>query len=471
MLRPSWKSTCTTLATVSIITVLWYPLLSVIASREGLPSNQYIEPFLYAPYPGTSMENAIFDHSSPDYSQTDNRLVTYSGDQAAKLCPVSAPPGATPPQPGVCDLGSGIYWSYGMGDWLYYNGHDGIDYGLQYSPIYASAETDQVDYAGWHDPMDHTYGMGLYIRLHHPNGFGTTYGHLSSVAVQSCPAAGCAGLSQGALIGYSGNTGNSTGPHLHFRVTDPFNKPVDPYGWIGENADPWPYNQHNSLWVQDPSVVPYFGSTASVLPTGGIPLDYPAAMTDGVLVDDSGPGFSESPAGCWTRSTTKPSQSENGSMHYTRPILAGPATCTAYWKFPAGQPAGSYAAYIHIPSAHATSEGALYTIFHAGRSESTSVNQSVFPNPYHAEDGWLYIGSYQFSADGNEFISLANLTLDSPNTFQARELAADAARFVSNLPPTPTVTPSPTHSANPVFQVTATRFPTITRMPGGSPTP
>jgi hypothetical protein len=468
---PTGKILSLSLTTGFLLLGLWTPLKDARAHTGSAPAFQYVEPFLYPPYPGTATENAIFDHSSPDYSQTDNRLITFTGDQATKVCPNTTSFGKAPPQSGVCDLGSGIYWSYSLGDWLFYNGHDGIDYGLQYSPLYASADTDQVVYAGWQDPMDHTYSMGLYVRLLHTNGYSTTYGHMSTVAVQSCSFVGCANFPHGELIGYSGNTGNSTGPHLHFRVANPSNKSIDPYGWTGEYADPWPYNQRNSLWAQYPSVMPYYGSTASVLPTDGIPLAYPAEVTDASEVDDSSPGFSESPAGCWTVTTTADSLSENGSMRFASPVISTSATCTARWNFPGIKSAGAYLVYIHIPSIHATSESALYTVYHNGRLDNVTVNQSVFPNPFHVTDGWLYIGKYDFSSSGEEYISLSNLTQDTLSSFQARQVAVDAVRFLelNGIAPTNTPRPSATLSFTP--RPTGTGTSTPTRRPTSTPSP
>lgn len=56
-------------------------------------------------------------------------------------------------------------------------------------------------------------GYGNYIVISHPNGTQTLYAHLSSVAVQQG-----AYVTQGQVIGLSGNTGKSTGAHLHFEV-------------------------------------------------------------------------------------------------------------------------------------------------------------------------------------------------------------------------------------------------------------
>ena len=56
-------------------------------------------------------------------------------------------------------------------------------------------------------------GYGNYIILDHGNGFKTLYGHKSALCVSVGDI-----VSQGDLIAYSGSTGNSTGPHLHFEI-------------------------------------------------------------------------------------------------------------------------------------------------------------------------------------------------------------------------------------------------------------
>lgn len=56
---------------------------------------------------------------------------------------------------------------------------------------------------------------GNYITIEHPNGTATTYAHLSGVSVSVGQ-----NVSQGKTIGTLGNTGRSTGPHLHFEITN-----------------------------------------------------------------------------------------------------------------------------------------------------------------------------------------------------------------------------------------------------------
>lgn len=55
--------------------------------------------------------------------------------------------------------------------------------------------------------------FGNYVILKHANGYQSLYAHLSSISVKEG-----ASVAQGAIIGLSGNTGQSTGPHLHFSI-------------------------------------------------------------------------------------------------------------------------------------------------------------------------------------------------------------------------------------------------------------
>ena len=75
------------------------------------------------------------------------------------------------------------------------------------TPVYATAN-GVVEWAGYNDG-----GFGKMVKLSHNFGFTTVYGHLSksTVAVGDY-------VTQGELIGYSGNTGLSSAPHLHYEV-------------------------------------------------------------------------------------------------------------------------------------------------------------------------------------------------------------------------------------------------------------
>ncbi|MEO6795551.1 MAG: peptidoglycan DD-metalloendopeptidase family protein [Candidatus Dormibacter sp.] len=69
-------------------------------------------------------------------------------------------------------------------------------------------------------------GYGQYVLVVHSGGFVTLYGHLSGYGVADGTPVG-----QGAVIGYEGSTGNSTGPHLHFEI-DLNGTPVNPFAYL-----------------------------------------------------------------------------------------------------------------------------------------------------------------------------------------------------------------------------------------------
>ncbi len=436
---------------------------SQAAGAASAPTDT-VAPFLYPPYPGSAAEGSVFDHTSPNYSQSDNRIVSYGGHQARKNCPSPQPPGTRPPQAGVCDQGYGIYWSYDLGGWMPYNGHDGIDYGISYRPVYAAADADRVMYAGWWDPQNHQASYGIYVRLHHSNGYITTYGHMSAIAVQACAANGCASIGHGEMLGISGTTGNSTGPHLHFSLTSPAGVMVDPYGWGASGTDPWPYDQPQSLWVMYPSLVYY---DIKALPSGNVVLPYPTSPATGILIDDSSSGFVQNPAQCWNDINVSPGQAQNNNMSYAKARLTAPS-CTGQWRFQVGSTPGLYAVYIRIPGIHATTEGAIYTIQHAGQTAHVTINQLVFPNGFYVTDGWIYAGKYIFDGVSAEYVQLTNQTQDESGTVGTLEVGADAVRFVYQGIVTPTPQPI---TLTPTFTPTASYTPTITTTPTASNTP
>lgn len=97
--------------------------------------------------------------------------------------------------------------------------HTGIDFACPAgTPILASSD-GFVFYAGW---KDSGYGNCVFIR--HYDGMTTIYEHL----LKDIPVTVGQHVRQGEVIGFSGSTGNSTGPHLHFEMRDEAGKAVDP---------------------------------------------------------------------------------------------------------------------------------------------------------------------------------------------------------------------------------------------------
>ena len=85
--------------------------------------------------------------------------------------------------------------------------HQGIDFGVPTgTPVYAAGD-GVVEEARW------AGGYGRWLKLRHSGGWETAYGHLSGWVVHAG-----AHVRQGQVIAYSGSTGESTGPHLHYEV-------------------------------------------------------------------------------------------------------------------------------------------------------------------------------------------------------------------------------------------------------------
>ncbi|MEW6723774.1 MAG: peptidoglycan DD-metalloendopeptidase family protein [Bacillota bacterium] len=98
--------------------------------------------------------------------------------------------------------------------------HTGIDYGISSGkPIYA-VEKGVVLYADW------IAGYGLTVILDHGADVSTLYAHCSDILVKEGEV-----VAKGQIIAKVGNTGYSTGPHLHFEVRDG-GTPVNPQHWL-----------------------------------------------------------------------------------------------------------------------------------------------------------------------------------------------------------------------------------------------
>ena len=121
--------------------------------------------------------------------------------------------------------------------------HSGLDIKTQQRegvPVYASAD----GYVSRINVQHYGYGKALYLL--HLNGYTTVYGHLQSFAgeietyvkgsqytketyeIELFPDASLLPVKKGDLIGFSGNTGGSGGPHLHFEIRDSAQRPMNP---------------------------------------------------------------------------------------------------------------------------------------------------------------------------------------------------------------------------------------------------
>lgn len=135
---------------------------------------------------------------------------------------VAAPPAAKKPVLSGAKTGSSLASTASASGFLFarpaagtktqgIHGHNGIDIGGSIgSSVYAAAGGTVIiarGDGGWNG------GYGNYVVVDHGSGVQTLYAHLSSVSVSVGQS-----VSRGDVIGGLGNTGKSTGPHLHFEV-------------------------------------------------------------------------------------------------------------------------------------------------------------------------------------------------------------------------------------------------------------
>jgi len=145
----------------------------------------------------------------------------------------------------IAPLGIPLVLSGNFGEFRGNHFHTGLDFktqGREGFPVLAVADGEvtrvKVRPGG--------YGNALYLK--HKNGSTSVYAHLSlyapeietwllkrqyasrSFGIDSCPVSSVF-FSQGDTIGWSGNSGSSGGPHLHFEMRDKHQKPVNPLQW------------------------------------------------------------------------------------------------------------------------------------------------------------------------------------------------------------------------------------------------
>ena len=121
----------------------------------------------------------------------------------------------------------GISQGFGKTEWS--ANHTGIDFLCPAGTPILASEAGNVFFAGWKPG-----GYGYCVFLQHPDGMVTIYEHL----LKDIPVAVGQAVQRGQVIGYSGSTGNSTGPHLHFEMRDASGQAVNPMRYLHSSIAP-----------------------------------------------------------------------------------------------------------------------------------------------------------------------------------------------------------------------------------------
>jgi len=136
-----------------------------------------------------------------------------------------------------------------------------------------------------------------------------------------------------------------------------------------------------------------------------------------VVVDDQDAGFVQGGATAGWRTV---SEGYKGRLTWTwnnRTVAANYNWARWYPRLAPGR----YEVYVYIPERYTTTANARYWVVHSGQYTLRTVNQS------RTGSQWVYLGTYTFVGDGNEYVSLADVTYE---TYRSRLIAFDAVKWV-----------------------------------------
>lgn len=375
------------------------------------------------PFEGKPRLTSYFDHNTPNYTRN-GQVVIYTGDSSFDCDP-------------YC-----------------YDGHSGLDYGMVVgTPLFAAANGTIIK------TMQLSTGYGIHVVIKHDNNYHTLYAHMSEISVRVGQT-----VKAGDIIGLSGNTGNSSGPHLHFgvyRTTNSGSVPnetyaTDPFGWRNKTTP-------------DPLInFPTTGKgTAATCLWRSDDKDF--YHCNDILIEDSG-----LQAAILTGDWIQSSIGLDGS-HYISNTENIEDVAHADWAVMITQ-SGLYQIDAFIPSRNATTRQAKYRIY-----TGNNIWQEVLLDQLPYNDEWVSLGNYELPV-GNSHVWLSANTGEPANKTR---VAADAVRFrrlgAASLPKpspsitpttviTPSVTPAATITITPTAKATITPTASATVTPTATPT-
>jgi murein DD-endopeptidase MepM/ murein hydrolase activator NlpD len=137
-----------------------------------------------------------------------------------------------------------------------YNGsaHNGVDMGTAVGTKVYAPLTGTVRNVGNTDTVPGCYSWGKWVLVDHPNGLSSMFAHLSQISVVPGQV-----VQTGDIVGYSGNTGYSTGPHLHYTV------------YVSDGVKVQQFNQYKSVTSCGAALSPFAAIEAYVNPMDYLP--------------------------------------------------------------------------------------------------------------------------------------------------------------------------------------------------------
>lgn len=137
-----------------------------------------------------------------------------------------------------------------------YNGsaHNGVDMGTAVGTKIYAPLTGTVRNVGNTDAVPGCYSWGKWILIDHPNGLSSMFAHLSQASVAPGQV-----VQTGDVVGFTGNTGYSTGPHLHYTV------------YVSDGVKVQQFNQYKSVTSCGAALSPFAAIEAYVNPMDYLP--------------------------------------------------------------------------------------------------------------------------------------------------------------------------------------------------------
>jgi murein DD-endopeptidase MepM/ murein hydrolase activator NlpD len=180
--------------------------------------------------------NAVFDYSSPNYNY-DEFVISYTGEMGEKRHGFRED--GYSQDSGENFVINGNYMAANLGaQYLFYDGHPGIDYKTGYDANLYSTGPGTFNYWGG------KYNIGF---IDHNNGYRTYYLHTEYYVFSDGDQISAGGI----LIGISGDKGSEGGPHLHLEIRKQIGNTwveVDPYGWRANEEYNWTKAINAELW-------------------------------------------------------------------------------------------------------------------------------------------------------------------------------------------------------------------------------
>lgn len=132
--------------------------------------------------------------------------------------------------------------------------HNGLDMGASVGTPIKAPLTGTVRSVGNTDSVPGCYSWGQWLLIDHPNGLSSMFAHLSQTSVQPGQK-----INTGEIVGYVGNTGYSTGPHLHYTL------------YVSEGVQVKQFSQFKSVTSCGAALSPFAGIEAYLDPMDYLP--------------------------------------------------------------------------------------------------------------------------------------------------------------------------------------------------------